>query len=51
MVEHLRAQAVEWRARAKTEADAARREELLSLANFYDMLADELSAAEMKAAS
>jgi len=51
MMEHLRAQAAAWRTRAQTEMDAVRRDELLSLANFYEALAGELSAAQVEAAS
>lgn len=42
---HLRAKAGECRARAKIENDSPLRDELLSLADYYDMMANELSAA------
>jgi hypothetical protein len=47
-VAHLRAKAGECRARAKIEKDSTLRDELLSLADYYDMMANELSAPEMK---
>jgi hypothetical protein len=43
-VGHLRARAGECRACAKNETDSALRDDLLSLADYYDRIASELSA-------
>ena len=50
-VGHLRARAGECRACAKIETDSALRDDLLSLAEYYDMMANELAASATKRAS
>ena len=50
-VGHLRARAGECRACAKIETDPALRDDLLSLADDYDMMANELAASATKRAS
>jgi hypothetical protein len=47
-VGHLRARASECRACAQIETDSALRDDLLSLADYYDMMANELAASESK---